>query len=77
MSIEFDAEVEKGTIAIPKEQKKRLGRHKRVHVTISAATAVGGGRPRKNILEALLKNPIRVPKVEPLKRDEIYAGRCQ
>jgi hypothetical protein len=74
MSIEFDALVENGKIVIPKEQKKRLGRRKRVHVTIREAQG-----PRKdhkpNLLDYLLKHPLHVPGFKPLTREEIYEGR--
>jgi len=73
MSIEFDALVEDGKIVIPKEQKKRLGSRKRVHVTIRAEQSPRKGR-KPNLIDYLLKHPLKFDGPF-LTRDEIYDSR--
>ena len=57
---------------MPKKLKKKI-RSKVVAVTVTEVLS----SPAKGIFDEWLKNPIRVAKFEPFKRDEIYADRCR
>jgi hypothetical protein len=73
MTVMFKARIQDdGTIAVPRKLKKKI-QSKVVAVTV---TEVPSG-PAKGIFDEWLRNPIRVAKFEPFKREEIYADRCR
>jgi hypothetical protein len=66
-SIEFQARIDNGSIAVPEEYRDRLKGLVRVRVV--REEELSGG----NMIDELLTRPLTIPDFRPLTRDEIYA----
>ena len=71
MSVNFDAQVNNGTIDIPEEYRDRV--RGTVRVTISTADELEMAATQNLFIEELLAHPLNVPGFRPLTRDEIYS----
>jgi hypothetical protein len=66
-AIEFQARIDNGSIAVPKEYRDRLKGLVRVRVVREEESA------GVNMIDELLTRPLTIPDFRPLARDEIYA----
>ncbi|PSB17346.1 hypothetical protein C7B65_18890 [Phormidesmis priestleyi ULC007] len=70
ITVEFQAKVKNGVIVIPEEYKQELATANTVKVTVLK-------QPKQQILETdilaeLMRNPISVPEVRSITRDEMH-----
>lgn len=70
ITVEFQAKVKNGVIVIPEEYKQELATANTVKVTVLK-------QPKQQILETdilaeLMRNPISVPEVRSIARDEMH-----
>lgn len=70
ITVEFQAKVKNGVIVIPEEYKQELATATTVKVTVLK-------QPKQQILETdilaeLMRNPISVPEVRSIARDEMH-----
>lgn len=69
-TVEFQAEVKNGAIVVPEEYKQTLSEGSRVKVIVTQS-------PKKRISEngilaELMRNPISVPRVRSMTREEMH-----
>ena len=67
--IEFHTKVKNGMIEIPAEYREQIKNRTIVRVTVSTEKAPG---KRKNLIDRLLKKPLRIRNFHQMKRDDIY-----
>ncbi len=65
--IEFQATVKNGKIEIPPEYRGQIKNRVRVIVLPEGETP-----DRRNLIDELLANPVKVQDFQPLKRDDLY-----
>ncbi|WP_255603783.1 hypothetical protein [Oscillochloris sp. ZM17-4] len=66
IAIEFQTQIKDGAIEVPMEYRDQLSGTVRVIILRTEH------RKASNIIERMLRNPIRDPTFTPLRRDEIY-----
>jgi len=65
-AFEFKTKIKNGVIQVPKKYTQKIGKNVKVII-------FSDHRPkRKDIVDDLLKHPIKVDDFKPLSRDEIY-----
>jgi hypothetical protein len=68
ITVEFQATIENGTIKIPEQYQQQLKQLNIVKVTLQQETS----EQVENYLQYLLKHPLKVEELIPIKREEIY-----
>ncbi len=68
-TIEFQTNIDKGILEIPEIYQKQLEKYKTVRVIIVTEE---NAPMDTDLIEYLMENPLKVEKILPLKRDEIY-----
>jgi hypothetical protein len=68
ISIEFQTTIENGIIKIPEQYQQQLKQPNLVKVTLEQETS----EQTENYLQYLLKNPLTIKELTPMKREEIY-----
>ncbi|MDJ0602027.1 MAG: hypothetical protein QNJ37_24695 [Crocosphaera sp.] len=66
---EFNSKIEAGTIKIPVDYLEEISQTNNVRVIILTEETTGDN---KSEIDFLIENPLRVEKVNPLSREEIY-----
>lgn len=69
-AVEFQARVENGVIVVPEEYQQELAEASAVKVTVLKQTKKSSSRP--DILDELAQNPIVVPGIRSITRDEMH-----
>ena len=67
-AFEFKAKVKDGTIQIPKKYTKQIGE------TVKVIVLADHKPDNDDMVDELLKHPVKIENFSPLKRDEIYEG---
>ncbi len=65
-AIEFKTKIKNGTIQIPKKYKQKIGN------TVKVIIMTEKKGKQADIIDKLLKNPIKIEKFAPFLREEIY-----
>jgi len=65
-AIEFRTKIKNGTIKIPKKYKQKIGN------TVKVIIIAEQKEKHADIIDELLKNPIKLKDFSPLSREEIY-----
>ncbi|PSB23766.1 hypothetical protein [Stenomitos frigidus] len=68
--VEFQAKVENGVIVVPEEYKQSLAEANTVKVTV--LKPVQKKTPRPDIMDELAQNPVSVPGIRSITRDEMH-----
>jgi hypothetical protein len=68
ISVEFQTTIENGIIKIPEQYQQQLKQPNLVKVILEQETA----EKSENYLQYLLKNPLTIEELTPMKREEIY-----
>ncbi len=68
ITVEFQTTIENGIIKIPEQYQEQLKQLNLVKVTLEQETA----EQTENYLQYLLKNPLTIKELTPMKREEIY-----
>lgn len=68
ITVEFQTTIENGIIKIPEQYQQQLKQPNLVKVTLEQETS----EQSENYLQYLLKNPLTIKELTPMKREEIY-----
>jgi hypothetical protein len=69
-TIEFETEIENGTIRVPKKYRRRL--QNQVGKGVWVIIQMSGSESQTDYVEHLLTNPIRDESFVPLRRDQVH-----